>query len=62
MNLKMPSLNCEKRPSAAAQELAAPPATLTPVALAAAATAAQLERRLREVAAVVGFRAHIFIN
>eukprot|EP00439_Symbiodinium_sp_Y106_P059478 s93_g8.t1 len=35
-------------PSAAAQELAAPPATLTPVALAAAATAAQLERRLRE--------------
>lgn len=30
------------------EELAAPPATLTPVALAAAATAAQLERRLRE--------------
>ncbi|CAE7360248.1 unnamed protein product, partial [Symbiodinium natans] len=35
-------------------ELQTPPATLTPVALAAAATAAQLERRLREARVVSG--------
>ncbi|OLQ10756.1 hypothetical protein AK812_SmicGene5467 [Symbiodinium microadriaticum] len=38
----------ESASAADEEELAAPPATLTPVALAAAATAAQLERRLRE--------------